>query len=135
MAMPLSPIHRLYRSIESHFHPLFWPVLAAVFVVVFLQLKDQTYLQNDIAPNGLPSLEMAGTYDRDSAIIRPWKRDTLDVSSVTLCQRTPRRINRLQKARFDLHLDYVLILLYILLGGIVLAALQTRVQLEQHWVT
>ena len=102
-----------------YFHILFWPLLVAAFIVAFIQLKDKTYLQNDTAPQGIVSLELGGSYQRDTAIIQSWKTDTLDRTSVTLCQPTPQPINRLRKARFDVQLDYLFIFLYTLLGIII----------------
>ncbi|MBS1660440.1 MAG: hypothetical protein JST68_05250 [Bacteroidetes bacterium] len=115
-----------------YFHFLFWPVLVATFVVGFLQLKDQTYLQNDTAPHGIISLELGKDSARNNAIIQSWKSDTTDRSAVTLCQQNAPTINRLKKARTDVYVDYLFIVLYTLLGVIIITALQTHVrQLRQ----
>ena len=118
-----------------YFHFLFWPVLVATFIVAFIQIKDKTYLQNDTAPQGIVSLELGGDFQRDTSIIQSWKSDTLDRTSVTLCQPTPQPINRLRKARFDVCIDYLFILLYTGLGLIIIIALQTRIQQKKHWFT
>jgi hypothetical protein len=110
-------------------------VLVAAFFVAFIQLKDKTYLQNDTATNGILSLELGSSFRRDTAIIQSWKSDTLDRSSVSLCQPMPQPINRLKKARFDVYIDYLFILLYTLLGIIIITALQSRIQQKKHWFT
>lgn len=118
-----------------YFHFLFWPVLVATFIVAFIQLKDQTYLQNVTAPKGIVSLELGKNLERDTSIIQSWKSDTLDRTSVTLCQPTPKPINRIAKARADVQLDFALIVLYTLLGCIIITALQSRIQARKHWFT
>src|ERR1700754_393013 len=118
-----------------YFHILIWPVLVGAFIVAFIQLKDKTYLQNDTAPQGIVSLELGDSYQRDTAIIQSWKTDTLDRTSVTMCQPTPQPINRLHKARFDVKLDYLFILLYTLLGIIIVLALQNRIKQKGHGFT
>jgi hypothetical protein len=117
------------------FHFLFWPLLLATLVVAFIQLKDKTYLESDTAPRGIVSLELGWSQTRDTSIIRSWKTDTLDLSSVTLCQQQPLPMNLLKKARFDVCLDYLFILLYTLLGVLVVTALQKRVRQGRHWFT
>src|SRR6201991_2766084 len=111
-----------------YFHILFWPLLVGAFIVGFIQLKDKTYLQNGPAPQGILSLELGGSYQRDTAIIQSWKTDTLDRTSVTMCQPTPQPINSLHKARFDVKLDYLFILLYAILSIIIVLALQNRIK-------
>jgi hypothetical protein len=118
-----------------YFHFLFWPVLVATFIVAFIQLKDKTYLQNLTAPQGIVSLELGGNYRRDTSIIHSWATDTLDRASVTLCQPIPQPIHRLKKARFDVRINYLFILLYTLLGIIMVTALQIRIQQRRHWFT
>src|SRR5260221_4358720 len=118
-----------------YFHFLFWPVLVATFIVAFIQLKDKTYLQNDTAPHGIVSLELGSGFQRDTSIIQSWKSDTLDRTSVTLCQPTPQPINRLKKARFDVCIDYLFILLYTLLGIVIITALQARIQQKKQGFT
>ena len=118
-----------------YFHFLFWPVLVATLIVFSLKLKDKTYLQNDTATRGIISLELGESYPKDTAIIQSWASDTLDRSSVTLCQPTPQPINRLKKARFDVYIDYGFILLYTVLGLIIVTALQTRIRQQKHWFT
>ncbi|MBS1605223.1 MAG: hypothetical protein JST42_21345 [Bacteroidetes bacterium] len=110
-----------------NFHFLFWPLLVAALIVVFIKLKDRSYLQNDTAPAGIISLELASTYTADTAIIQSWKSDTLDRTSITLCQPRPQPIQRLHKARFDVCVDFVFILFYSGLGLVIITALQSRI--------
>src|SRR5262245_39361016 len=114
-------------------HLLFWPLLVATLIVVFIKLKDKSYLLNDTAPAGIVSLELGATYTTDTAIIQSWKSDTLDRTSVTLCQPKPRPIERLHKARFDVFIDFGFIVLYTLLGLTIVTTLQSRIQRGKHW--
>ncbi|HVU55959.1 MAG TPA: hypothetical protein VHD83_12935 [Puia sp.] len=131
--MPLISISRLYHFVEHNFKMLFWPVFAATFIVAFLQLKDQTYLRNDLAPKGIISLELGSTRSIDSAIVRSWERDTLDRSAIDPCSAASPTINRLHKARTDVRIDFLFILLYTALGIIIVAALQSRIGHADRW--
>jgi len=123
-----------------NFHFLFWPLLVAALIVVFIKLKDRSYLQNDTAPAGIISLELGATYTADTAVIQSWKSDTLDRTSITLCQPRPLPIQRLHKARFDVYVDFVFILFYTLLGLVIITTLQSRIATTtqsgaSHWFT
>src|SRR4051812_15868383 len=125
--MHFYPPPAFYRYIQRHFHLLFWPVLAAAFLVAFIELKDRSYLQNEEAPKGIGSLELGRTGAIDKAIVASWKKDTLDRTRFDECRDSPLIINRLRKARADIYLDYLFILLYTALAIIIIAALQARV--------
>src|SRR5882757_3881171 len=129
------PINKVYYFIHRHFAILFWPVFTAAFIIAFLQIKDQTYLQNDLAPKGIVSLELGPTRTVDSAIVQSWKKDTIDRSASDPCLATSPTINRLQKARTDVHVDFLFILLYTALGVLIIAALQTRMKKEGSLVS
>ena len=131
--MSLISISRLYHFIQKKFKMLFWPVFAATFIVAFLQLKDQTYLKNEAAPKGIVSLELGRTRAADRAIIRSWEQDTLDRSTSDPCSAAPAVINRLHKARTDVWVDFLFILLYTALGIIIVAALQSRIGQTDSW--
>jgi len=131
--MSLISISRLYHFIQSNFKILFWPVFAATFIVAFLQLKDQTYLKNDKAPQGIVSLELGPTHASDSTIIQSWKQDTLDPAAADPCNAASSTINRLHKARADVQMDFLFILLYTALGIIIVAALQSRIVRTDKW--
>ena len=125
--MPFNAITRLYSFVHRNFTVLFWPVLAATFIVAFLQLKDQTYLQNDLAPKGIVSLELGHSRTADSAIVQSWKQDTVNRAATDPCQEKPPVINRLRRARTNVWMDLVFILLYTSLGVIIITTLQTRI--------
>jgi hypothetical protein len=125
--MPFKISSSFYYFIHRHFSVLFWPVLAVTFIVAFLQLKDQTYLENDLAPKGIVSLELGRNSTVDSAIVQSWKQDTLDRTASDPCRFTPPSINRLHRARTDVRMDFLFILLYTALGVILIAGLQTRI--------
>jgi hypothetical protein len=118
-----------------NFHLLFWPLLVAALIVVFIKLKDKSYLRNDTTPAGIISLELGNTYTADTAIIQSWKSDTLDRTTITLCQPRPRPIQRLHKARFDVFVDFGFIFIYTLLGLVIITTLQSRIQRGGHWST
>ncbi|MBN9381106.1 MAG: hypothetical protein J0H74_10085 [Chitinophagaceae bacterium] len=124
--MPVK-LSNFYYYIYHHFSVLFWPVLAATFIVAFLQLKDQTYLRNDLAPKGIVSLELGHTRAVDSAIIASWKQDTVNRLAADPCREKPPVINRLHRAHTDVYMDFIFILLYTTLGVIIITALQTRI--------
>lgn len=131
--MSLIAVSRLYHFIQSNFKILFWPVFAATFIVAFLQLKDQTWLTNKKAPKGIVSLELGPTRADDIAIIQSWEQDTLDRSTADPCSVTPSTINILHKARTDVRMDFLFILLYTALGIIIVAALQSRIGRADRW--
>ncbi|MBN8850567.1 MAG: hypothetical protein BGO55_31350 [Sphingobacteriales bacterium 50-39] len=131
--MSLFPISRLYHFVRQNFKLLFWPVFTATFIVAFLQLKDQTYLKNDKAPKGIVSLELGPTRAADGAIVRSWEQDTLDRSTANPCSAASSAINRLHKARTDVRMDFLFILLYTALGIIIIAALQSRIGKTDSW--
>ncbi|WP_431210849.1 hypothetical protein ACQ86N_33570 [Puia sp. P3] len=118
-----------------NFHLLFWPLLVAALIVLFIKLKDKSYLQNDTTPNGIISLELGSTYTADTAIVQSSKSDTLDRTTITLCQPHPRPIQRLHKARFDVFVDFGFIFIYTLLGFVIITTLQSRIQKGGHWST
>src|SRR4051812_33426084 len=103
--MPFNTIHRWYEFVYRNFTALFWPVFAVTFIVAFLQLKDQSYLQNDLAPRGIISLELGRTRTIDSAIVQSWRQDTVNRAAVDVCQSVPLTINRLRRARTDVYAD------------------------------
>jgi len=131
--MSLISISRLYHFIQSNFKILFWPVFVATFIVAFLQLKDQTYLTNTRAPKGIVSLELGPTRADDTDIIRSWKQDTLDRSAIDPCSAAPSTINRLHRARTNVQMDFLFILLYTTLGIIIVAILQSRNGWAGRW--
>ena len=133
--MQFYPPPAFYRFVQRHFHLLFWPVLAAAFLAAFIELKDRTYLQNEEAPKGIGSLEFGRTRAIDMAIVNSWKKDTLDRTTFDECRDTPPTINRLRKARADIYLDYLFILLYTALAVIIIAALQIRVGREGKFIS
>lgn len=120
-------LSNFYYYIFRHFSVLFWPILAVTFIVAFLQLKDQTYLQNDLAPKGIVSLELGHTPAVDSAIVMSWRQDTVNRLATDPCQERSPVINRLHRARTDVYADFLFILLYTALGVIIITALQTRI--------
>ena len=125
--MPFNSNQRLYDFIHRNFTVLFWPVLAIAFIIAFLQMKDETYLQNDLAPKGIISLELGRTHTADSAIVRSWQRDSVNLMATDPCQEKPPVINRLHRARTSVYIDFLFILLYTALGVIIVATLQTRI--------
>ncbi len=126
--MPFNTIHRWYDFVYRNFTALFWPVFAVTFIVAFLQIKDQSYLQNDLAPRGIISLELGHSRTIDSAIVQSWRKDTVNRAAVDPCQRTPLTINRLRRARADVFADFLFIFLYTTLIIIVITGLQTRIK-------
>jgi hypothetical protein len=131
--MPLTPTGRLYHFVQTHSKLLFWPVFAATCIVAFFQLHDQTWLKNGKAPLGIVSLELGPTHACDIAIIQSWKKDTLDHSTADPCSPATAAINRLHKARTDVNVDFLFILLYTSLGIISIAALQSRYGWADRW--
>jgi len=126
--MPFNTIHRLYDVVYRNFTALFWPVFAVTFIVAFLQLKDQTYLQNDLAPRGIISLELGRSRTIDSAIVQSWRQDSINRAATDPCQSAPLTINRTRRARTDVYADFLFILLYTTLGIIIIAGLQARIK-------
>jgi hypothetical protein len=131
--MSLTPPGRLYQYVQRHLKLLFWPVFAATFIVAFLQLKDQSYLTNEKAPKGIVSLELGSTRASDAGIIQSWKKDSLDHSTTDPCSATSSMINRVHKARTNVRMDFLFILLYTILGIIIVVALQSRHGWANKW--
>jgi hypothetical protein len=117
-----------YSFAGRNFHRCFWPLLVAVCVIGFVRLQDRVYLQNDAAPHGILSLELGRSYQTDTAIIQSWKKDVSDPVAADLCETHLASVDRLRIARSDVRLDYLFIVVYTLLGLVIIAALQMRIQ-------
>jgi hypothetical protein len=109
--------------------------LAGTFLLAFIQLKDQPYLQNDKAPQGIVSLELGHTRAIDSAIINSWKKDTVDNITIYECRESEDQatINRLHVASRDIDIDNIFILFYTALGLVIIATLQARSKTFHPW--
>src|SRR5882757_5552883 len=111
---------RLCHFIDRNFHRLFWPLLAATCVVALIGSYHQVYLRNDAAPNGIVSLELGRSYEKDTAIVQSWKKDLSDPIVANLCEPNAPPVDRLRIAQSDVTLDYLFLLLYTALGIVII---------------
>ena len=137
---------KVFSRVTGHFKWLFWIVLFLNAIPVTVMLGHKKYLELPSSPNGIISMELAGTDSAARVIAKGWSTDTINAKLNSRCNckanvyvyRQPGEVNsqlvhRLAVARSDIYWDFAFIFLYVLLAWLIIVKLESF-KLRERWL-
>jgi hypothetical protein len=109
-----------YQFLLTHKRRLFWIFFAGAFITAYVQIIQNKSLKNELAPNGIRSLQTEFNFTKDTAIVGSWnsvKVDKKDSENKTTITRADTAVN-------NILVDFFFIAFYTLWGIIVILWLQ-----------